>query len=416
MDLTTACRAAGVTKMLMKPGTGDLDLRDEIGRGQRGDERLRDVARLALQRLRMLERDVGREVAVLGLLRPVELDRGAAPSGAIAATPMAQQLFQPGSEIGHDGPQAYHANPSGSTSSATRTRRPRQHGDRGAPLRRKRCIALFSIARASTWPALEPGSARQRRPARAQTLPLDPRLCARRCDRLRWRLPGKRRPLRVRRPRGQQGETRERRKRRRAALRKQLFGEAFVIVRDQRASERMRREVRLHDHLAREVRATRATRHLEQERGEPLRRAEIAAVERVVGAEHADEREPGEIVSFGEHLRAHENVDFAGVNAIANARRRRPLRFVLSRSMRAIRACGNRSASARSSRCVPWPSGTSPRCRNRGMWRKPLDVPAMGQRKIRGFRGARPSRALQRGHPPAIRTPSTAARRRSHAG
>ena len=61
-----------------------------------------------------------------------------------------------------------------------------------------------------------------------------------------------------------------------------------------------------------------AARHLEQQRGEPLGRAEIGAVERVVGAEHADQREAREIVALGEHLRADEDVDLAGVNALAH--------------------------------------------------------------------------------------------------
>ena len=135
---------------------------------------------------------------------------------------------------------------------------------------------------------------------------------------------------------------RERRQAGGAPLGEQRRGEAVVIVRGQRAIERMRREIGLHDDLARQVRAAGAARDLEQQRGEPLRRAEIGAVERVVGAEHADQRQAREIVALGEHLRADEDVDVAGVRPARARRRTRPCVCVLSRSMRAIRAAGKR--------------------------------------------------------------------------
>ncbi len=63
-----------------EPGAGDLDLLHQFGGRQRGHQRLREFARISLQRLRVLERDIRREVAVLRLLRAIELDRR---SGAI---------------------------------------------------------------------------------------------------------------------------------------------------------------------------------------------------------------------------------------------------------------------------------------------------------------------------------------------
>ena len=58
---TTAWRAAGVTKMLMKPAPAISVLCDQVRRRQRGDQRLRELARIALQRLRELQRDVRRD-------------------------------------------------------------------------------------------------------------------------------------------------------------------------------------------------------------------------------------------------------------------------------------------------------------------------------------------------------------------
>ena len=74
--MTTACRAAGATKMLMNPAPAISILSTRSDCRQRGDERLRELARIRLQRLRVLQCDVRCEVAVLRLLRTVELDIG----------------------------------------------------------------------------------------------------------------------------------------------------------------------------------------------------------------------------------------------------------------------------------------------------------------------------------------------------
>ena len=91
----------------------------------------------------------------------------------------------------------------------------------------------------------------------------------------------------------------------------------------------------------------------------------------------------------------------AGVDAIAHVGEGAACARVLSRSTRAMRAPGKRAASARSSRCVPWPSGhAGRRCRTSGH--------AARQRARRGRNdgSAAPaasrcttSRALQRGQP-----------------
>ena len=56
-------------------GAADLDFFDP-GRGlERRDQRRRELARIALERLRKLQRDVARIIAVLGLLGPFERQR-----------------------------------------------------------------------------------------------------------------------------------------------------------------------------------------------------------------------------------------------------------------------------------------------------------------------------------------------------
>jgi len=113
----------------------------------------------------------------------------------------------------------------------------------------------------------------------------------------------------------EQRDMRFRRQLRGGALIEQLVGEPAVVVRRQCLVDRMIGKVGLHDDSAREIGASGATRDLHQQRDKPFGCTKVGAVERIVGAEHADERKPGEVVSLGEHLRAHENIDFAGMNA-----------------------------------------------------------------------------------------------------
>ena len=102
-DIRDDCLACACSNEdIDESGACDLDLVHDFGCRQRGHERLRELARILFLRLRELQRDVGREVAVLRLLRPIELDiGGGARSGATAATPCAQQLLQLGAQIAH---------------------------------------------------------------------------------------------------------------------------------------------------------------------------------------------------------------------------------------------------------------------------------------------------------------------------
>ena len=56
--------------------------------------------------------------------------------------------------------------------------------------------------------------------------------------------------------------------------------------------------------------------HLHQFGKQPLRRAEVGAVEAAVGIEHQHQIQAGEIVAFGQHLRAHQYIHRPGINAL----------------------------------------------------------------------------------------------------
>ena len=91
---------------------------------------------------------------------------------------------------------------------------------------------------------------------------------------------------------------------------------------DERRIQRMVRKVGLHDDLARHAAPPCAPGDLLEQRKEPLGRAEVGAVERIVRAEHAHQRETREIVSFREHLRSDQDIDFARLYGISHLRKR----------------------------------------------------------------------------------------------
>ena len=127
-----------------------------------------------------------------------------------------------------------------------------------------------------------------------------------------------------------------------------------------------------------ELGAAGAAGDLHQQRGEPLGGAEIGAVERVVGAEHAHQRQPRKIVALGEHLRADEDVELAVLDALAHVGER-ILGCASCRGRRARPARAGKSARiVCSSRCVPKPSGSRSTLPHSGHARGgALDVPAM---------------------------------------
>ena len=73
----------------------------------------------------------------------------------------------------------------------------------------------------------------------------------------------------------------------------------------------MRRE-RLHEHLALDVAASRASGDLREELERPLARTKIGQVQAEVGVDDANERDVWKVQPFRDHLRADEDVDLAG--------------------------------------------------------------------------------------------------------
>ena len=96
---TTALPRGGREKEVDESGARDLGARRSRRRAEHGDERRRELARIALERLRQLQRDVGRVVAVLRLLGPLER-RAAAVSGRNARETGGQPFSELGLEVG----------------------------------------------------------------------------------------------------------------------------------------------------------------------------------------------------------------------------------------------------------------------------------------------------------------------------
>ena len=104
---------------------------------------------------------------------------------------------------------------------------------------------------------------------------------------------------------------------------------------------RMKRRERLHEHLALHISAPRPAGHLREQLKRPLSRAEIRLVQREVRIDDSDQRDIRKMQSLGDHLRAHQDIDFSDAKFIqcppviilAASSRRNPFRL--------IRASGN---------------------------------------------------------------------------
>ena len=81
----------------------------------------------------------------------------------------------------------------------------------------------------------------------------------------------------------------------------------------------------LYQHLAGFVGAPRPAGYLYQLGEQPFRRAKVRAIQAAVGVQHDNEVKPCEIMAFGEHLRADQNVDFVVSDAAVQVR---PVVFV----------------------------------------------------------------------------------------
>jgi len=95
----------------------------------------------------------------------------------------------------------------------------------------------------------------------------------------------------------------------------ELFGgEGGKIMVDERGVERMLGELRLNQKLTWTFGAAGAAGDLHQLREETLGRAPVGGKQGGIGSNGADQGELGEIVPFGEHLGADQNVGVAAVN------------------------------------------------------------------------------------------------------
>ena len=73
--------------------------------------------------------------------------------------------------------------------------------------------------------------------------------------------------------------------------------------------------VRLHDHLPGQLAASGAAGNLREQLEDALGSAKIRQPQRVIAAHHAHQRHAVHIVALGDHLRAHQQVDLARVQA-----------------------------------------------------------------------------------------------------
>src|SRR4051812_14452782 len=99
-------------------------------------------------------------------------------------------------------------------------------------------------------------------------------------------------------------------------LRQLRLGEPLEIVVSKRTEERVTRVLRLHEHAAALLATSGATGDLGEDREQPLRGTIVGRYEGRVGVQYADQRETGEVVSFGEQLRADKDVGFAAADGI----------------------------------------------------------------------------------------------------
>ena len=320
-------------------GAGDLGLRDDLVRRQRGDDLLRELARVRARGLRGLHRDVRREVAVRDVAGALDAGRGRRRVAESARRQRRErvchelfdQVFQARKSISQF---RVDRRPRTSAASAARaaSRSPgpiargsaaapgappprpaaaRDGGPRGAPSTPARARASWASRRAQ----------RVRRPGVAQEAE---RIRARR------RVRAQQREMRVRRPAGLRGARRARAPRIPRSPRRS--GIAAADAPDTRSGSGLRPAV-----SPRPARPATCTICLR----EPLARAEVRAEESLVGVEHDDQRDVRKVVALREHLRAEQD---------ARARRRRrepsaasmsPRRRMTSRSMRTSARRGN---------------------------------------------------------------------------
>ncbi len=89
--------------------------------------------------------------------------------------------------------------------------------------------------------------------------------------------------------------------------------ERLVVLGHRLLQQRVLRLEGLDHHAPGPLAAPGATRDLRQQLERPLGRAEVGQPQRLVRRQHADERDPREVVPLGDHLRADEHVDLSTI-------------------------------------------------------------------------------------------------------
>ena len=198
----------------------------------------------------------------------------------------------------------------------------------------------------------------------------------------------------------------ERREARRFALGELRGGEAGIVVAFQRGEQRMLRVAGLDQHLARALAPPGASRDLFQRGEQPLGGPVIGRQQGVVGVEHPDQRQSGEIVPLGEQLGADQDVGLAAAHALERARRaRRAGARCRGRRAPGARRETSRAGFPRRAGCRA-PSGAGRRCRRSdrragsALRRRNGDSAAAGRRYAApcarcSGRSPRPSRRLR---------------------
>ncbi len=97
-----------------------------------------------------------------------------------------------------------------------------------------------------------------------------------------------------------------------------LFVEAEVIVLAGELNRFLVRRESLDDDLAFDVATTRTAGNLHKELEGAFAGAKVGHVEGHVGVDDADERDVGEVQTFGDHLRADEDIDLAHAKVAEN--------------------------------------------------------------------------------------------------
>src|SRR6266516_5971668 len=100
---------------------------------------------------------------------------------------------------------------------------------------------------------------------------------------------------------------------------KKQFGETVEVMVDQSAANRMLGKIGLNHDLTRRVATTGAASDLLEHGEEPLGGAEVPTVESIIRAQHSDQRQLWKVVTLGDHLRAHQDVDCSFHDLLSHA-------------------------------------------------------------------------------------------------